>query len=178
MTEIVLYIACSLDGYIAREDHGIDWLDAVDVPGEDYGYAAFYDSVDALLVGSRSLDAIGGAWPYQGKPGWLFSRRDIPAPHADVTVTRQEPREVVAELAARGVRRAWLIGGGELIASFRAAGLVSEYIVFVLPVLLGSGIPLFPRGQPDERLRLTHTHAYASGLVELRYLPAEASDAA
>ena len=98
-------------------------------------------------------------WPYAGKPYWVFS-----------TATGNTPSKVVAEMKARGIRRAWLVGGGKLAAAFRAQGLISEHIVSVVPVLLGAGIPLFDGPGPEQSLRLAGSRSYASGIVQLRYL--------
>jgi len=87
-----------------------------------------------------------------------------------VTLTNQDPRETMSELQARKLQRAWLVGGGELAGSFRREGFISEYIISVVPVILGAGIPLFASGRPQEVLRLVETNAYPSGIVQLRYL--------
>jgi dihydrofolate reductase len=97
-------------------------------------------------------------WPYAGKPYWVFSKTN-----------GNDPAAVVAEMKSRGLRRAWLVGGGKLAAAFRAAGLISEHIVSFVPVLLGAGIPLFDGPGDRERLRLISSRAYPSGLVQLRY---------
>ncbi len=90
---------------------------------------------------------------------------------AEVTITTAEPQEVAAELAARGLRRAWLVGGAELAASFRAAGLISEYYVAVIPIILGAGIPLFAAPGAPERLTLVESTPYPNGIVMLHYRP-------
>jgi len=95
-------------------------------------------------------------------------RRKINEP--GVTLTNQDPRETMSELQARKLRRAWLVGGGELAGSFRREGLISEYIVSLIPVILGAGIPLFASGGTREALKLVETNAYPSGIVQLRYL--------
>jgi dihydrofolate reductase len=188
MPELIYYVAASLDGLIATLDGGIAWLAPFEATGEDYGYAAFYASVDALLLGSRTYEQAltFDPWPYPGKPCWVFSRRPLPPARSEVTVTAQAPRRVAAQLDARGIRRAWLVGGGRCAAAFRAAGLITEYIVSVIPVILGAGIPLFGtpaadlRGLPGasklsttaEPLQLVEHKVYPNGVVQLRYLSA------
>ena len=125
--EVVYYVAVSLDGFIATPDGGVDWLAPFEGGDEDYGYAAFYASVDAVLLGRRTCrQALSfGAWPYADKPCWVFSRRgrrELSAVPTGVTTTAASPREVVAGLERRGVGRAWLVGGGELAGSFRDQG--------------------------------------------------------
>ncbi len=172
MTEIVFYIAASLDGYIATPDGSVEWLSVVDSEEEDYGYLEFYDSVDALLIGRQTYEQIlgFGEWPYAGKPCWVFSKRQLEIGRSEIVLTSDHPSEVVAELNARNFHRVWLVGGAHLAASFRAQGLISEYIISVIPVVLGEGIPLFISPSPKENLKLTESKSYPSGLVQLRYL--------
>lgn len=169
--DVVYYSACSLDGYIATEDGGVDWLDPYQGSGEDYGYAEFYASVEALLLGSRTYEVSRqlGEWPAPDKPSWVFTCRDLPVVHRSVTLTSQEPAEVVAALLDRGLRRAWLMGGGELAASFRSAGLITRCMIFVVPIVLGGGVPLFADARGRSALSLIHAKPYPSGLVQLDY---------
>jgi len=169
--EVVYYVAASLDGYIATSDGGIEWLSPFEGKGEDYGYAAFYASIDAVLLGRRTYAQCltFGEWPYPGKPCWVFSHGRIKINEPGVTLTNQDPHQMVSELHARKLQRAWLVGGGELAGSFRREGLISEYIVSVVPVILGAGIPLFASGGTQEALKLVETNTYPSGIVQLRY---------
>lgn len=177
MSEVVYYVATSLDGYIASCGGGIDWLKRYECAGEDYGYAAFYGSVDAVLCGRRTYEQClsFGDWPFPGRAGWVFSRQGLGSVPPEVTVTAEDPSIVLAGLAARGQRRAWLVGGGELAGVLRERGLISEYIVSVLPVLLGEGVPLFAPGGRQEQLRLTDSKVYDNGIVQLRYVRDEAA---
>lgn len=176
MADIVYYVAASLDGFIATPDGGVGWLAPFEASGEDYGYAAFYATVDALLLGSRTYEQslTFGPWPYEGKPTWVFSHRSFES-GPDVTVTENTPLGVAAELDARGVRRAWLVGGAALAASFRAEGLITEYIVSVMPVILGGGVPLFAGPGSQERLRVVESRTYDDGVVQVRYIAADGS---
>jgi dihydrofolate reductase len=161
--EIVYYVASSLDGFIATPDGGIDWLKPFEGGAEDYGYGEFYASVEAVLIGRKTYEQClqFPEWPYAGKPYWVFS-----------TANGNTPAKVAAEMGSRGIRRAWLVGGGKLAAAFRAEGLITEHIVSVIPVLLGSGIPLFDGPAPLEALRLAGAKTYETGIVQLRYLRA------
>lgn len=172
MPDLVYYVAVSLDGFIAAPDGGVEWLAAYERPGEDYGYADFYAGVDALVLGRRTYDQVMsfGSWPYAGKPCWVLSSRHLGEAPAGVTGSSASPEEVMADLDNRDRRRVWLVGGAKLAASFRAAGLITEYIVTVTPVLLGGGVPLVAAPGPRERLRLVATEIYAGGLVQLRYV--------
>lgn len=174
VSEVVYYVAASLDGYIATSDGGVEWLAPFEGTGEDYGYARFYASVDAVLLGRKTYERSlsFGEWPYPGKPCWVFSRARIETSRPEVKAAAGSPAEVVAEIAARGMRRAWLVGGGALAASFRADGLITEHIVAIVPVILGAGVPLFASGGPKESLKLVESKSYPNGLMQLRYLRA------
>jgi dihydrofolate reductase len=158
--EIIYYVAASLDGLIATPDGGIDWLKPYEGTGEDYGYGEFYASIEAVLLGRTTYETClqFPEWPYPGKPYWVFSRAN-----------GNTPRSVVAEMQARGLRRAWLVGGGKLAAAFRAEGLITQHIVSMVPIVLGAGIPLFDGPGPAQTLRLVSSRAYPSGIVQSRY---------
>jgi len=136
MPEVIYYVASSLDGYIATADGSVDWLSRFHTAGEDHGAAELEASVDALLLGSHTYEfALKlGQWPSPDKLSWVFTRRDLRILHPSITLTGQSPREVVELLASRGLRRAWLMGGGKLAASFHADHLISRYIISIFPV--------------------------------------------
>jgi dihydrofolate reductase len=169
---IVYYVACSVDGYIGPPDGSLGWLARFEGGAEDYGYAKFYGSVDAVLLGRKTYEqSLGfGKWPYEGKRCWVFSRQKLAAAPAGVAVTMDSPREVVREMKREHLRRAWLVGGGELAGAFRAEGLIAEYIISVIPVMLGKGIALFGGNGAHEALTLVESQRYASGIVQLRYV--------
>ena len=167
-----VYIATSLDGYIARQDGGIDWLHIVEQPGEDYGYAAFWNSIDTLVMGRKTYEtALGfGDWPYADKRCVVLSHRSASAHHGEEFFCG-EPESLAEKLAAEGAHRVY-VDGGEVIRQFLAAGLVDDLTLSVVPVLLGDGIPLFRAGGPEQRLALIEGRTFPSGLVQLRYLTA------
>src|SRR3954462_7707352 len=172
MLEVIYYVASSLDGYIATADGSVDWLARFHSAGEDPGAGELETSVDALLLGSHTYEfALKlGQWPSPDKLSWVFTRRDLRILHPSITLTAQSPREVVEALVARGLHRAWLMGGGKLAASFRAEQLISRYIISIFPVLLGSGIPLFAaHSSPPETLRLVATKPFTTGIVQVTY---------
>ncbi len=175
--DVVYYVACSLDGYIATTDGGVEWLAAFQGPGEDYGFAEFNKSVEALLMGSHTYEfaLTQPAWPAPDTPSWVFTKRSLSIAHPSVTLTSDDPSAVVAELESRGLRRAWLMGGAALAGSFQSRRLISEYLISVMPVVLGEGIPLFTGTAHLHALELTGTKHYASGIVQLSYEPKSAS---
>jgi dihydrofolate reductase len=172
MPEIVYSVATSVDGYIATADGSVDWLAPFQNTGDEHGTSGLESSVDALLLGSHTYEfALElGYWPSPDKPSWVFTRRDLRLLHPSITFTSQDPIELVEMLRARGVRRAWLMGGGKLATSFRRAGLISRLILSIFPVVLGSGVPLFaPTQSKADSLRLLESKPFASGMVQLTY---------
>ena len=172
LPEVVYYVASSLDGYIATQDGGVDWLSSFDVRGEDHGTRELHASVDALLLGSATYEfALKlGHWPSPDKLSWVFTGRELRVLHPSISLTSQTPGEVLELLAARGLRRAWLMGGGKLATSFEAAGRISRYMISVFPILLGSGIPLFAaHSSPPKSLHLIAAKPFKSGIVQLVY---------
>lgn len=171
-----VYIATSLDGFIARDDGGLDWLDAAGtaVPaGEDCGYTQFMGSVDVLVMGRLSFEKVMslGAWPYDGKPVVVLSRSAIEIPselQATVCVSSETPADLVRRLSGEGAEHLY-IDGGLVVQSFLNAGLIDALIITVIPVLLGSGRRLF--GPLAADIQLTHraTTAYDFGFVQHEY---------
>jgi dihydrofolate reductase len=164
---VQLFIACSLDGFIARADGGIDWL----FGDGDYGYAEFFAGVDTVLMGRRTLEDClkFDPWPNAGKRTIVFSRTLEEPPRADVEVTSSPVAVVVGRLRGEAGGNLWLVGGGELVRDFLAADLIDDFVISVHPIVLGAGRPLFPAIGRDVRLKLVGTRAYDSGLVTLRY---------
>ncbi len=173
MPRVIVYIATSLDGFIADRDGGVGWLDDIH-PSEadgDFGYAEFYDSVGSLIMGRATYDQVldFGAWPYPGKPTYVFTSNPPGGDHPDVEFVSGNPRAFVEGLKARSEQDVWLVGGGKLIASFREQGLIDQYIITMIPVMLGEGVLLFAGGQPGETLRLEEIKHFENGLVQLSY---------
>jgi dihydrofolate reductase len=170
---VVLYIATSLDGFIADPDGGVDWLFAAG----DYGYPDFIAAVEAVVMGRATYDQMPefGPWPYADKRAYVFTHVPPAAPHAPAAFVSGDPAPLVDELRRTCTGDVWLIGGGRLVERFRERGLIDEYRLFVHPVLLGAGRPLFPGAPPREWLRLVEARPYPDGLLELRYVRAGAA---
>ena len=148
---------------------GIDSADE----GEDYGYHAFFDSVDALVMGRNSYELVRtlGEWPYGTKPVVVLTSRSIEIPEsmaATVETMSGSPTEVVRRLAERGAKHLY-VDGGKTIQAFLAEGLIQRLIITRIPVLIGSGIPLFGPVPGDIHLRHAETRAYPNGLVQSEY---------
>ena len=169
-----VYIATSLDGFIAREDGSLDWLPGSEGGGdEDYGYQAFMDSVDVLVMGRNSYEMVlsFGEWPYGDKRVVVLSRTLTElADHLPQTVelSAASPAVLVAELESSGAKHLY-IDGGKVIQSFLKAGLIQELIITKIPVLIGPGLPLFGPLDQDMALRHIETKSFESGLVQSRY---------
>src|SRR5437879_5552842 len=151
-TRFAVFVGMSLDGFIARPDGGLDWLKPFE--GEEHGYQAFFDGVDALVIGRGTYDTVLAfpEWPYGRKRVIVCTRRDVRPAHGE-EISRDPPRALAERLQSEGVGRVYL-DGGALIRSFLREGLVHEMTVTVVPIVLGSGIPLFESGLPERALRL------------------------
>lgn len=171
-----VFIATSLDGFIARSDGSIDWLNEANksvTPGEDCGYGKFMADVDALVMGRSTFEQVltFDSWPYGATPVVVLSHREISLPTnlpQTVSVSNKNPTALVAWLAQRGAKKIY-VDGGLTIQSFFAAGLIDDITISTIPILLGSGRTLF--GPLDTALRLAHegTTAFEFGFVQSRY---------
>lgn len=167
MRELKLFIAASLDGFIARSDGGIDWL----FSDADYGYAAFYDSIDVVIQGRKTYDLARSfpEYPYPGKECLVFSRSRAGNRDGHAHFVAGDVCAVLADLRRTPGKHLWLVGGGELTADFRKHGLIDEYIISIHPIILGSGLPLFLPQEMEEKLALIGCERFPSGLVQLTY---------
>eukprot|EP01031_Cornospumella_fuschlensis_P037907 gene37907-46052_t len=157
-----VFIATTLDGFIARKNGDIDWLDKANekVPaGEDCGYQEFMDSVDALVMGRNTFEKVltFGDWPYASKPVHvLSSQKALAIPeslHDKVFHTNDAPHELLKRLTAEGHKRVY-VDGGRTIQSFIRCGLISDFTITIIPILLGEGISLFDKLDKEVPLKL------------------------
>ena len=170
-----VYIATSLDGFIARENGDVDWLSGGDIEGsgEDYGFQEFIDSVDILVMGRNTFEMVvsSGEWLYGNKQVIVLSSRPVQIPsNLAGTVETQlcSPTELVKQLSERGAKHLY-IDGGKTIQSFINAGLIQQIIITTIPVLIGEGIPLFGPVNRDMKLQHIETRSFANGFVQSRY---------
>ena len=170
--KVSVFVGASVDGFIARRNHALDFLP--DTP-EPHGYDEFIATVDALVMGRNTYEVVlgfGGDWPFT-KPVFVVTRRPFDPPKATtkgaiVEGIAGEPAEIVKRLEDRGFRHLY-VDGGLTIQSFLRAGLVTRLIVTRVPVLIGEGIPLFGSLARDVKLRHVATRTYPSGLVQSEY---------
>ncbi|OJJ16137.1 hypothetical protein BKI52_35820 [marine bacterium AO1-C] len=174
MKKVKLYIAASLDGFIARKDNTLDWLDALPNPDKtDYGYYAFYDSIDVVLMGRSTYEVIVGFdvdWPYPDAQTFVFSRAtevNITTPKTELI--NKDITTYVSQLKQQTGKDIWLAGGGQLVTAFLNASLIDEILVSIAPVILGEGIPLFANIPKETKLQLTDSQSFGSGMVNLSY---------
>ncbi len=165
-----VFVGVSLDGFLARLNDDLDFLDPFDEP---HGYAEFIATVDTLVIGRKTFDKVltFDAWPYGDKRVVVLSSQPIDLARVHGGVVEQmagSPAEICSRLAASGVQHAY-IDGGITIQGFLRAGLIQRLIVTRVPVLIGEGIPLFGTLPRDIRLRHIATRTYASGLVQSEY---------
>lgn len=179
-----VFIAQSLDGFIARSDHELDWLEKQPVEGEEHGYGEFVEGMDGIVMGSNTFKQVKNfeIWPYE-KPVVVLSQslppEAIPDRLADkVRLTRARPFRLMQALREEGWKNVY-VDGGSVIQSFMRADLIREMTVTTVPILLGHGRRLFGALDRDVDLKLEEVHAFPSGLVTTRYtvLPGETSDA-
>ncbi len=173
MSQIILYIAQSIDGYIAASDGSVDFLNCVETPGEDYGYFSFYKSIDAVIMGANTYEQVKGfgEFPYPDKPCYVFTNRTYEA-HDKVEFVSGNPLEWFKIETNNNPMRFWLVGGSSIIKAFQDEELIDEFIISVVPVMLGAGIPLFQSHKSPYNLKLKNVEDYPSGLVQLTYVKA------
>jgi len=167
MRKLILFIATSLDGYIAGPKGEIDWL----FTDQDYGYSEFYATIDTVVMGRKTYDVSlsFGENPYPGTQAFVFSRtRDGERDDHAAFVSGDIP-SFVRTLKVQPGRNIWLAGGGEIIRPLLQDDLIDEFRIFVHPIVLGSGVPLFPAPLLMKKLNFKECHAFGTGLVRLTY---------
>jgi dihydrofolate reductase len=169
-----VFIATSLDGFIATKDGGIEWLMSRSDPTEDYGYDGFIGGVDAIVMGRGCYEKVLSfdSWPYD-KPVLVLSKQlaeKVVPRHLEgrVRFFDLSPRAAMEKLTHEGCRRVY-VDGGQIIQSFLCEGLISDMVVTQVPVLLGEGRRLFGRLDREISLSLLQTKSFASGLVQSKY---------
>ena len=174
MTTGHVFIATSLDGFIARKDNQLDWLSKQPTQGEDHGWERFMESVDGLVMGRGTYETVLtlGPWPYR-KQVVVMSKTLVQAdvPHElmeNVRITALDPPELMHDLKNEGWSRAY-IDGGRVVQSFLRRGLIQDLVLTTIPILIGEGIRLFGEVEGDIDLELLGTTSFESGLVQARY---------
>lgn len=171
--KVTLYIAASVDGFIATPDGGVAWLDPFNGTGEDYGYAEFLKTVDTLVMGSKTYEQslTFGAWAYPRKRSVVMTTRALKKPEeAEVEFYSGKVTSLVQRLKDEGADHVWLVGGAALVQEFLQEDLVDELMLFEVPIILGEGISLFGDLKKKITMKLLKTRSYKSGITLLHYL--------
>ena len=174
--KIIVYIATSADGYIARPDGDVEWLNRR--PADDYGMGVFYATIDTILWGRKTYDWVLAYYRKKGRKGgmfdtklanFVFSRKPPKRAPPGVKFVSEPVKLFAQRLRATPGKHIWMMGGGGLIASFLDAGEIDEFDIHVIPRLIGEGIPLVAPRRRDIPLRLRSARKYPDGVVRLRY---------
>lgn len=167
MRKVILFIATSLDGFIARKDGSIDWL----FGDQDYGYSEFIKTIDTTLTGHATYKQVltFGEFPYKDTTNYIFSRSPQAPDKNPVTFISSDIAQFVRNLKNKKGQHIWLVGGGQINTVLLNAELIDEMIVSIHPIILGEGLPLFA-GRPNEtKFKVTGQKTFESGLVQITY---------
>lgn len=171
---VTLHVVASLDGFIARKDNSISWLetseDAYERGVSEESAAEVVQAIDCYVLGSRTYEhALELGWPYGDTPTVVVTSRELPATRESVEFYSGDLRRLIEEVLAPRYENIWLVGGAILCQSFLALDLVDEIRLAIVPVLLSDGLALFGNSSMESRWRLKDAVAYRSGIVELWY---------
>jgi dihydrofolate reductase len=177
MRKIVLGLGISLDGYIARPDGDVDFLDMATKdsgpPAKNYSMGAFFKTIDVAIMGRKTYDVglkmSGGSFSNYGMKCYVCSRSQAPGERGPVTFVNDSPKALVEMLRKQPGKNIWHMGGGELAREFLKDDLIDELYIGVVPILIGKGIPLFPAAFPQREFRLLENGTYSKGMIALRY---------
>jgi len=174
MPKIILYIATSLDGFIARPDGALDWLTSIPNPtNEDYGYAELLESIGATIMGRLTYDEIIGFgidWPYTGIKTYVVTKnKELEIKSPDTVVLTDNIKTFVTDLKAKSKKDIWLVGGGQLVSAFINQGLIDKMILTIIPKTIGEGILLFAGKSKERTWKLVDSKSFDIGVVNLVY---------
>lgn len=169
--KVVLYISMSLDGYIAGKDNELDFLSMVQKEGEDYDYNDFVKSVDTVIIGRKTFDKViemGFEYPHKDKNVYILTKT-TKAPIGTFQFYTGDLTQLVNRLKNQVGKNIYCDGGSEIANELMRANLIDEYIISIIPILLGNGIKLFKDGRPETKLELLSAKHFDKGLCQLHY---------
>jgi dihydrofolate reductase len=169
--KVILFIAMSLDGYIAGPDDDLSFLNQVAKEDEDYGYSTFTDGVDTVIMGRKTYDWVMGQvadFPHAGKETYIITRTERASP-GNLNFFTGNIAELIASLKLKPGKNIFVDGGAEVVNTMLQADLLDEMIISVIPVLLGKGTLLFKPDAPGHLLKLISCRSYETGLVQVHY---------
>lgn len=173
MRKIVLFIAMSLDGYIADINGGVDWLSGHGSNEENIdAYSEFIKDIDTVIMGWKTYHQVKtelspDEWVYSGLKSYVITHNDIPATE-EIEYVNDEPCELVKRLKCEKGRDIWICGGAEIVQQLISANIIDKYYISVIPTILGNGVRLFAEAEQEIKLRLVKTQNY-NGIVDLVY---------
>jgi len=170
--KVILYIAMSIDGYIATKNDELDFLSLVEEEGEDYGYAAFTKTVDTVIMGRKTYEKVlsfGIAFPHAGKECYVITK-SLREDDGSVHFYRGNLPWLISDLKSKQGKNIFIDGGAETVHALLNDKLIDEMIISIIPVLLGNGIKLFKDERPEQKLKLVSSKAFNRGLVQLHYI--------
>jgi dihydrofolate reductase len=167
MRKIILYIATSLDNFIAKKSGEVDWL----FHDQDYGYRDFYNIIDTTLMGHNTYKQIleFGEFPYKEKINFVFTRNKKPQKSKFVSFINHDIKSFLVDLKEKNGKNIWLVGGSQINSLLLNNSLIDEMIISIHPIILGEGIPLFSDRNTQKKVILIETKEFSSGLVQLSY---------
>lgn len=168
---VCLFIAASMDGFIARPDGDISFLNMVEQEGEDYGYSSFLKTIDTVILGRKTYDKIlsmGVELPYGNRPVYVLTR-SARADRGNIHFYQGDLKELIKKLQKESGANLYCDGGAETIARLMQQDLIDEMVISIIPVLLGEGIRLFSAPFPEKRLSLLKCQTFEKGLVQMHY---------
>ncbi len=172
MRKIKLYIATSLDGYIATPDGDLDWLTQYPNPYKsNYGYEEFHQTVDTVIMGGRTYHSIlcmDVLWPYKGKETYIVTRHSSNN-EQNIRFITEQVIENITQLKEKEGKDIWLVGGGELTSMLLNYNLIDTMIIISIPIVLGNGIPLFPNVSMTSNWNVINSHKYKNGVITTEY---------
>ncbi len=171
MRKVILYIATSLDGFIAGENDDLGFLSTVETPGEDYGYTDFVNSVDTVIMGRKTYDKVLGfgiPFPHAGRKCYVFSKTRSGSDE-NVEYYNGDIADLISQLKSAEGKNIFIDGGAELVHELMKQKLIDRYIISIIPYLVGNGAQLFKQDRPQQKLKFLHSAVFLSGLVQMWY---------
>jgi dihydrofolate reductase len=173
--KVILYIATSLDGYIAKPNDDLSFLSIVEQEGEDYGYTDFVHTVDTIIIGRKTYDWVMtqvSEFPHADKKIFIITRTERKNA-GNTTFFSGNLKDLILRLKNEPGKNIFIDGGAELVNGLLKEKLIDEFIISIIPILVGSGTKLFTDGRPEQKLQLLSTKQFDKGLVQLHYKTAD-----
>lgn len=169
--KVILYIATSLDGYIAKPNDDLSFLSIVQQDGEDYGYSHFLEAIDTVILGRKTYDWIMNqvpVFPHSNLTTYVITRSSKPNV-GKINFYKGSLKELILKLKKEQGKNIFIDGGSEIVNELLKENLIDEFIISIVPVLIGNGIKLFNDGRPEQILKFIKSKQFESGLVQLHY---------